>query len=135
MFELNDLLDEIFFFPTSKILESTPSKIFDQKIINYPYSIYKKNNDYVIEIALAGFSKDDIKIELKEDKLTISGSKKENEEGRTYYVKGISYRDFHLTFTLRAKIDVEKIKSSFEDGLLKVILPEDKSQHRLIEIK
>ena len=109
---------------------------------NYPpYNIVKTGvNQYNVEVALAGFSKDDIDVEYAEGVLTIkSKDKKESEDtdadGNTIY-KGISKRYFSKSFTIAD--DVEIKGAELKDGLLKVsmerIIPESKKP-RTIEIK
>ena len=107
---------------------------------NYPpYNINKLNdNDYKIEVALAGYSKDDIELELKENTLTVRNKSKEkviNGENNGIIHKGISTRQFERSFTLSEDI---KVKSAeLNNGLLNVslerIIPEEKKS-RLIEI-
>ena len=109
---------------------------------NYPpYNIVKTGDyTYNVEVALAGFSKDDIDVEYADGILTIkSKDKKEAEEtdkdGNVIH-KGISKRYFSKAFTIAD--DVEVKGAELKDGLLKVsmerIIPESKKP-RSIEIK
>ena len=107
---------------------------------NYPpYNIHKFNEtDYKIEIALAGYSKDDIELELKENTLTVRNKSKEkviNENGNGVIHKGISTRHFERSFTISEDIKVKN--AELKNGLLNIdlerIIPEDKKS-RLIEI-
>ena len=107
---------------------------------NYPpYNIHKLNeNDYKIEIALAGYSRDDIELELKESTLTVRNKAKEkvvNKEGNGVIHKGISTRQFERSFTISEDIKVKN--AELKNGLLNIdlerIIPEDKKS-RLIEI-
>jgi molecular chaperone IbpA len=109
---------------------------------NYPpYNIVKTGDyTYNVEVALAGFSKDDIDVEYADGMLTIkSKDKKEAEEtdkdGNVIH-KGISKRYFSKSFTIAD--DVEVKGAELKDGLLKVsmerIIPESKKP-RSIEIK
>jgi len=110
--------------------------------VNYPpYNIVKTGeNKYNVEVALAGFSKDDINVEFADGMLTIkSKDKKESEDtdadGNVIH-KGISKRYFSKSFTIAD--DVEINGAELKDGLLKVslerIIPESKKP-KLIEIK
>ena len=101
-----------------------------------PYNIRKDGEyNYDIEMALAGFSKKDIEVEVADGVLTIR-SIKENEEDDNISYKGISYRKFNRKFTLADDIIVKAAK--LQDGLLKLslekIIPEEKKP-RLIEVK
>tara|TARA_B100000029_G_C17514549_1_gene937559 strand:- start:998 stop:1474 length:477 start_codon:yes stop_codon:yes gene_type:complete len=107
---------------------------------NYPpYNIHKLNDtNYKIEVALAGYSKDDIELELKENTLTVRNKAKEkviNEEGNGVLHKGISTRQFERAFTISEDIKVKN--AELKNGLLNIdlerIIPEDKKS-RLIEI-
>ena len=118
-----------------RMLEST-----ERYSSNYPpYNIHKLNeNDYKIEIALAGYSKDDIELELRENTLTVCNKTKEkvvNEEDNGVIHKGISTRHFERSFTISEDIKVKN--AELKNGLLNIdlkrIIPEEKKS-RLIEI-
>ena len=101
-----------------------------------PYNISKGGDyNYVIEMALAGFSKKDIEIEVADGTLTIR-STKENEENEDTIHRGISYRKFNRKFTIADDIIVND--ASLENGMLKInlerIVPEEKKP-RLIKVK
>ena len=101
-----------------------------------PYNIRKDGEyNYDIEMALAGFSKKDIEVEVADGVLTIR-SVKENEDDDNNLYRGISYRKFNRKFTLADDIIVKDAK--LQDGLLKIslekIIPEEKKP-RLIAIK
>ena len=107
---------------------------------NYPpYNIHKVNEtDSKIEIALAGYSKEDIELELKENTLTVRNKAKEkviNEESNEVIHKGIATRQFERSFTISEDIKVKNV--TLKNGLLNIdlkrIVPEEKKS-RLIEI-
>ena len=111
----------------------------DVSVVNYPpYNIVKTGPEkYDIEVALAGYSKDDIRVDYSESQLTIKSvkeDKKGEEEGVLH--KGIAKRFFSRTFTIAD--DVEVKDAELKDGLLKVSLkridPEGK-EARQINIK
>jgi len=108
-----------------------------------PYNIVKTGeNTYDVELALAGFGKDDIEVEYKENQLTVkSKPNKEDVEQVDKYDngvlhRGISKRFFSKSFTIAN--DVEVKGAELKDGLLKVslerIIPEHKKA-KTIEIK
>ena len=81
-----------------------------------PYNIRKGGDyTYAIEMALAGFSKDDIEIEVAEGLLAVR-SVKENDENDSNIYRGISYRKFNRKFTLADDIVVND--ASLENGML-----------------
>lgn len=101
-----------------------------------PYNIVKTdNNKYTVEIALAGFSKTDIDIEIKDSTLVISG-KTTSEDLEKYIYKGIADRAFKRSFELADTVEV--MSSQLINGMLKIylenIIPENKKP-RKVEIK
>ena len=105
------------------------------------YNIRKTGKDnYAIEVALAGFNKDDVEVEFEDNLLTVktkqvNKSENKNEDGEIIH-KGISQRQFARSFTIAD--DVKVNNAQLKDGLLTVacerILPEHKKKI-LIEIK
>ncbi len=102
-----------------------------------PYNIEKLDEDsYQISMAVAGFSEDDLTIEVKENVLTISGRKEVDEkveEERSYLYRGIAERAFERRFNLADHIKVEG--AIMEHGLLHVKLsrevPEELKPRRI----
>ena len=105
-----------------------------------PYNIRKGGDyTYAIEMALAGFSKKDIEIEVKEGLLTVRSVKEDDETNEEYDSKiyrGISYRKFNRKFTLADDIVVND--ASLENGMLEITLERivpDAKKPRKITIK
>ena len=90
------------------------------KIPSYPpYNIKQiKDNKYVIEMAVAGFAKNDIEVTLEGNKLVIKGAAKDEELPENYIFKGIAGRNFERTFTLADKIEIKD--AEIANGMLKV---------------
>ena len=118
-----------------RVLEST-----ERHNSNYPpYNIHKINeNEFKIEVALAGYSKDDIELELKDSTLTVRNKQKEkivNENTNGMIHKGISTRQFERAFTISEDIKVKN--AELKNGLLNIdlerIIPDEKKA-RLINI-
>ena len=102
-----------------------------------PYNIQKVGDyKYQIDMALAGFSKDDIEVEVADGTLSVRSDKKEEPEDEFTYHRGISYRKFERKFTLADDLVVNGAK--LENGMLTIdlerIVPEEK-KHRLISVK
>ena len=117
------------------------AKIHDdltKSIPNYPpYNIKKTgDNTYVIEVAVAGFAKQDIEIELDNGKMIIKGNVQNVEEEENFLFKGIANRAFTRAFTLEDQIEVKD--AEMFNGMLKVflerIIPEHKKPKK-IEVK
>ncbi|WP_457089694.1 Hsp20 family protein [Microvirga sp. P5_D2] len=86
-----------------------------------PYNIEKLGDDqYVITMAIAGFSPDEVEITQKENLLLVSGQRKSSEEGKQYLHRGIATRTFKQTFNLADHVKVTT--ATLENGLLTVAL-------------
>ena len=108
---------------------------------NYPpYNIRKAGKDkYAIEVAVAGFNKDDVEVEFEDNFLTVRTKKVDKtveKDGDEIIHKGISQRSFSRSFTIAD--DVKVNGAQLKDGLLTVncekIIPEQKKK-KLIPIK
>ena len=113
------------FFNTLDSLTGTDVK-------GYPHYNIKKLNDnkWIIELAIAGFDKDNINIEVKDSIMTISGELQSTDE---YIYKGISSKKFSKTFTLAEYTEVES--AEMKNGILSISLekniPEDKKPQKI----
>ena len=101
-----------------------------------PYNIRKEGDyNYVIEMALAGFGKKDIEVEVVEGTLSVRSVKENTEDESTVY-RGISYRKFERKFTLAEDLIVNG--ASLENGMLTIelerVVPEEKKP-RLVSVK
>ena len=114
---------------------------FRGSVTNFPpYNIVKTGEyTYDVELALAGFSKDDIEVHYENNMLTVKSKQKEKSEAKDsdgVIHRGISKRWFSKSFTIAD--DVEIKGAELKDGLLKVsmerIVPEGKKA-RSIEVK
>jgi molecular chaperone IbpA len=107
---------------------------------NYPpHNIVKYSDDsYGIEVAVAGFSKEEVTVEVDQDQLTIRGIKNRPnvDVGIEYLHRGLAARDFEQTFTLAEYMEVRGAK--VENGMLQIdirrLVPEA-LKPRQIEIK
>jgi len=86
-----------------------------------PYNIERLgDNDYRITMAVAGFNKDEFKIEVKEQTLIVSGDKKPDDKERVFLHRGIAARSFERRFQLADHVEVKG--ADFSDGLLHIDL-------------
>ena len=117
--------------------------IFDQleNIHNHAKDTYPPHNvvkhdayNYEIELAVAGFSKGHIDIEVKDHVLTIKGDRPQRREQNLYVHKGISARNWQKSFRLSEYTEV--VGADLVDGILtvnlKVILPEEKLPRKIL---
>ena len=106
---------------------------------NYPpHNIVKYSDDtYAIEVAVAGFSKEEVTVEVDQDQLTIRGVKAQLNESQVEYLhRGLAARNFEQTFTLAEYMEVRGAR--VENGMLQIdiqrLVPEALKPRR-IEIK
>ena len=87
-----------------------------------PYNVVKlDDNNFVIELAVAGFGKDSINLTVQDSVLSIEGSQETNDDDEANYLhKGISSRKFRRTFDLADYVEVTD--ATVKDGVLKVTL-------------
>ena len=105
-------------------------------------NIKETTENYEVEVAAPGMRKQDFKVELDGNLLTISSERnnqREEKEGERYSRKEFSYQSFQRTFTLQKEVvDIDKIQARYENGLLHLVIPkkEEAKQRppRLIQI-
>ena len=92
---------------------------------NPAVDLYEKDDHFMIKAELPGVNKDNIKIDLKDRLLTLSGERTHNNEVKeeNYYRRERSYGKFQRAFTLPADVDSDKIKAEFKDGVLQIEVP------------
>ena len=101
--------------------------------------IYEKDGNYHIEMDVPGFDKKDIKVEAKNDYLTISAEKSsevnDEDKDKNYIHRERSYGKYERSFYLR-DLDQDKISAEFNNGVLKIVIPkkEENEDIKYIEI-
>ena len=103
--------------------------VFNQTVQNYPpYNVIQVNsNETRLEIALAGFKKEEVHAFTEYGKLFIKGEKEATDEERTYVHQGLARRNFERSWTLAEDTEVSNVV--FEDGLLSVTLTKVVPEH------
>lgn len=128
-----DLLNDPFFIGFDRVVDRMRQQTPGQS--NYPpYNIVRLDQDnYQIEIALAGFVQDDLDLELKDGVLKVEGKKDEKEIEGDYLHRGISARHFRRTFTLADTIVVKG--ADLKAGILTIdlenVIPEEKKPRKI----
>ncbi len=100
--------------------------------------IYEDNNNLYVEAELPGMSEKDIKVNLENNTLTLSGERKWEREDKNDNVHRVerAYGTFVRSFTIPATVDPEKVSAVYKDGVLKVTLPKrEESKPREISVK
>lgn len=91
-------------------------------------NVTENEQSYQLEMAVPGFTKEDFKIDLEKDILTISAEveKKDNDESKeemNYRMREFARRNFCRSFSITETIDKDAIKAEYVNGILMVILP------------
>jgi molecular chaperone IbpA len=88
---------------------------------------------YEIEIAVAGFSREDLAVEITKNNLVIKGAKKDVKETKKYHHQGLAARSFTKSFVLPQNVKVTR--SSLEDGILRIellyVVPEEEKPKQI----
>ena len=128
---LNDVFDSIF-----------NDTFFSDRLVNRvpAVNIMESAESYHIEMASPGLKKEDFKINIDHNVLSVSVEKEQdtNSDNRTYSKREYSYSSFVRSFTLPDMADSARIEASYEDGVLKIAIAkkeEAKTITRQIEIK
>ena len=100
-------------------------------------NIREDDKNYVLDLAVPGIDKKDLKIDINEDVLTISSeTKSESEESRDGYKrKEFSYSEFCRSFYIPENVNREKIEANYKDGVLSVSLPKQEEEKNKITRK
>jgi molecular chaperone IbpA len=121
-----------------KIFNDFENRFQHSSTTNYPpYNVIKHDeNSFEIEVAVAGFDREDVTIEVDQDQLRIKGQRKQTEDTREYLHRGLAAREFERQFTLAEHIIVGD--AELTNGILRVKLTREVPEAlkpRLIAIK
>ena len=100
--------------------------------------IAEQDNEYTVKVELPGVNKDDVKITVESNMLTVRGEKKQEKETKkeNYHRVERSYGSFQRSFTLPTAIVSDKIDAAYKDGILTVRVPKaEEAKPKQIEVK
>jgi HSP20 family protein len=100
--------------------------------------IFEDENQFLIKAELPEVGRDDVKVSLNENMLSITGERRiENEEKREgYHRVERSYGQFYRSFTLPPNADAERISAQFKEGVLRLSIPKrEEAKPKQIEVK
>ncbi len=123
-YERVPLLFEDFFKPWNGWFGDEGSLL--NRVLSVPAANITENKDYYeVALAVPGMKKDDLKIDVQGNLLTISSEKEETKEetDKQFTRKEYNYSSFTRSFTLPDEVNQEKIGAKYEDGILKLTLP------------
>lgn len=87
-------------------------------------NIKEDENGFEVEVAAPGLAKEDFKVEVENDVLTISSDKESQNEENNYSRREFRYSSFKRNFTLPENaVDVDKVQASYNNGVLHILLP------------
>lgn len=98
-------------------------------------NLAEKDGAFELTADLPGIKPEEIKVEMQNGNLTISGERKE-EKGKTFHVVESSYGSFYRSIPLPSAVEEGKIEAKFTDGVLKISLPKsEKAKPKQIAVK
>jgi HSP20 family protein len=100
--------------------------------------ITEDDKEYLVKAEIPEMKKEDIKLNVHDDVLTITGERKyeKEEKGKKYHRVERSYGSFVRSFTLPEDADGSKVNAEYKDGVLKVHLPKsEKAKPKAVEVK
>lgn len=117
------VFDDFFRFPFDDLMVRMPS--------NMGADMWVEGDNVMVKVGIPGVKKDDIKIEIDRDMLTISAQSKVEEKGdkKNYYFKSFQ-SSFEQSFSLPFSVNESESKAKYEDGVLMLTLPKSKSENR-----
>ena len=126
----------------SSLSSSFPSVSFESDLMGFLPVVNTREGEfaYHVEADIPGVEKEDIKVDVKDNVLTISGERKHKEEVKKedYYKLESSYGKFERSFTLPKGVDTENIQASSDKGVLEVTIPKletEVEKTKKIEVK
>ena len=105
------------------------NNLFGSNIYNDipPYNIVDNDKEFLIEFSVPGFDKKDFLLEVEENNLKVSKlSSKDNKPENNFFKRQFNYSQFEKNFTIPEEVNIEKINSKYENGILKIFLPKIK---------
>ena len=105
------------------------NNLFGSNIYNDipPYNIVDNDKEFLIEFSVPGFDKKDFLLEVEENNLKVSKlSSKNNKPENNFFKRQFNYSQFEKKFTIPEEVNIEKINSKYENGILKIFLPKIK---------
>ncbi len=108
---------------------------------NYPsdlsVDVYEEKGNVIAEMHVAGMEPEKIDVNVEDNYLRVTGQKKEEKEekNRSYYYKEIQRGSFERTVRLPANVKSEEAKASYDDGVLRVIVPKEEPEKKSKKVK
>jgi HSP20 family protein len=116
--EMNRLFDDFFGHPITR-------REWTEEAWSPSVDVSETKDNVVINAEIPGMSKDDVKVSVQDNILTLSGERKQEKEEKNanYHRIERSYGLFFRSFTLPTPVQPDKVKATYKDGILKISLP------------
>lgn len=110
------------------------------QVIEPSVNVYEDSDNLVVEAQVPGLKKDELKLDLTGDRLTLRGETRHESEKkeRNYHLREMRYGSFERVVPLPYEVQSEKVQAELKDGMLRVTLPKSemaKQRIRQIEVK
>jgi HSP20 family protein len=122
-----------YFKPWNEWFDNGNSNLWGTAMNIPAVNITEHKNEYEVSLAVPGMKKDDFKIDVEGNMLTISSEKEESKEekDKKFTRKEYNYSSFSRSFTLPEEINREKIDAKYNNGILKISLPRKEEAKKL----
>lgn len=114
-----------FFKPWNEWFDNGGTNLWSRAMNIPAVNVAEHKDEYLVELAVPGMKKDDFKIDVDGNVLTISSEKEETKEEKEkkFTRKEYNYASFSRSFTLPDEVNMDKIDAKYENGILKIALP------------
>ena len=115
-------------FLWSNLFDDDFLPVLSQRNTSMPaVNIKEDEKNFILDLAVPGIDKKDLKIEINEDVITVSSESKDEKEVNSddYKRREFSYSSFCRSFYLPENVNKDKIEANYKDGILSVFLPKD----------
>lgn len=121
LLDLQKEINRLFDFSFSRF----PRHLLEEERFAPAVDLYEDGEQYVVEAELPGLKQDEIKVQIDQDLLTISGKRKREKElkDENFYRSERYFGKFVRRISLPEDGDVEKVKATYKDGVLKISIP------------
>jgi len=122
-----------FFKPWNEWIDNGGS-IWNRELTVPAVNVSENTKNYNLSLAVPGMKKDDFKIDVDGNMLTISAETKQEKEERDekYTRKEYNYSSFSRSFTLPDEVNKEKIEALYDNGVLKLVLPKTEETKKMM---
>jgi len=126
---MGDLLERFF---NDSLYDNTQVQNFIPEV-----DVLESDKSFELHIAVPGFEKDNFKLEVDDNILTVSGERKFKEEKSDRVFKSVQtrYGSFEKTFTLPENVDATKVEAHYKNEILEVVIPKDETKTIKTSIK